>query len=120
MVAASKKHNFFHLEEYVSRFFAAHELQSTALDTDYGLFIDYQMPADKCEGLNACLYLLPKNVNNFVEINIRSGHHVNHRSNTEYYESKSGLMLSLPALDLPVQNSVSRTVCVMLQRLQMS
>ena len=33
--------------------FAAHELQSTALDPDYGLFIGYQIPADKYEGLNA-------------------------------------------------------------------
>ena len=77
--------------------FAAHELQSTALDPDYGLFIGYQMPADKYEGLNACLYLLTKNVNKCAELNIRSTNHMNHRSNTEYYESTSGLMLSLPA-----------------------
>ena len=69
------------------------------------------MPADKYEGLNACLCLLPKNVNNFAEINIRSAHHMNHRSNIEYYESKSGLMLLLSAPCLSrskqcVQNSV--------------
>ena len=99
------------MEEYVSRFFAAHELQSTALDPDYSLFIGYQMPADKYEGLNTCLCLLPNNVNNFAEINIRFAHHMNHRLNTEYYESKSGLMLSLSAPCLTrskqcVQNSL--------------
>ena len=77
------------------------------------------MPADKYEGLNACLCLLTKNVNNFAELNIRSTNHMNHRSNTEYCESTSGLMLSLPAPRLPVQNSVSRSFCVMLKRLQM-
>ena len=86
-------------------------MQSTALDPDYGLFIGYQMPADKYEGLNACLCLRPKNVNNFAEINIRSAHHMNHRSNTEYYESKPGLVLLLPAPCLTcskqcVQNSL--------------
>ena len=69
------------------------------------------MPADKYENLNRCLCLLPKNVNNFVEININSAHHMNHRSNTEYYESTSGLMLSLLAPCLTrskqcVQNSL--------------
>ena len=78
-------------------FFAAHELQRTALDPDHGLFTAYQMPADKYEGLNACLYLLTKNVNNFAELNIRSTNHMNYRLNTEYYESTSGLVLSLPA-----------------------
>ena len=38
---------FFYFKEYVSRFFAAHELQSTALDPDDGLFIGHQMPANK-------------------------------------------------------------------------
>ena len=45
---------------YVCHFSAAHELQSTALDPDYGLIIGYQMPANKHEGLNACLCLLRK------------------------------------------------------------
>ena len=40
------------------------------------------MPANKHQGLNACLCLLPKNVNNFVELNIRSAHHMNHRSSS--------------------------------------
>ena len=75
---------------------AAHELQSTAIDPDYGLFIGYQMPANKYEGLNACLYLLTKNVNNCAELNIRSTNHMNHRSNTENYESTSGPLLLLP------------------------
>ena len=92
-------------------FYAAHELQSTAVDPDYGLFIGYQMPADKYEVLNACLYLLTKNVNNFAKLNICSTNHMNHRSNTEYYESTSGLVLSLPAPCLTrskqcVQNSL--------------
>ena len=56
-------------------------------------------------GLNACLCLLPKNVNNFAEINIRSALHMNHRSNTEYYESKSGLVLSLPNLPYPFKTA---------------
>ena len=76
------------------------------------------MPADKYEGLNACLCLLPKNVNNFAEINIHSSHHIN-RSNTKHYESKSGLMLLLPAPCLTCSKQVSRTVCVMLKRLLM-
>ena len=76
--------------------FAAHELQSNDLHPDYGLFIGYQMPADKYEGLNACLCLLPKNVNNFAELNIRPTNDMNYRSNIEYYESTSGLVLSLP------------------------
>ena len=54
------------------------------------------MPADKKEGLNACLCLLPKNLKNFAELHIRSAHHMNIKSNTEYYESKSGLVLPLP------------------------
>ena len=110
---------FFHLEVYVSRFFAAHELQSTGLDPDYGLSIGYQMPSDKYEDLNACLCLLTKNVNNFAELNIRSTNHMNHRSNTEYCESTSDLMLSLPAPCLTRSKQCVRTVCVMFKRLQM-
>ena len=87
---------FLHFKDYVSYFFAAQELQSTALDPDYGLYIAYQMPADKHKGLNVSLCLLPKNVNNFAESIIRSAHHMNQRSNTEYYESTAGLVLSLP------------------------
>ena len=90
------KETFF-FKEYIFRFFAAHELQSTALDPDYGLFIGYQIPANKHEGLNVCLCLLPKNVNNFAKLKICSTHHMNHRSNTEYYECTSGLVLSLTA-----------------------
>ena len=45
------------------------------------------MPADKHEGLNACLHLLRKNLNNFAELSFRSAHRINHRLNTEYYES---------------------------------
>ena len=50
------------------RFSAAYELQRTALDPDYGLFICYQMPVDKHKGLNTCLCLLRKNLNNFAEL----------------------------------------------------
>ena len=46
------------------------------------------MPADKHEGLNTCLRLLRKNLNNLAE-GIRSAQYMNHRSNTEYYESTS-------------------------------
>ena len=87
LVATSKKQLFFHFKKYVSRFFAAHELQSTALDPDDGLFISYQMPADKHQGLKACLCLLPKDISNFAEFDMRSAYHTNHGSNTEYYES---------------------------------
>ena len=45
-------------KEYVCYFSAAHELHRIALAPDYGLFIGYQMPADKREGLNAFLFLL--------------------------------------------------------------
>ena len=58
-----------------------------ALDPDYGLFIGYQMPADKHKDLNACLRLLHKNLNNFAELSFRFAHRINHRSNTEYYKS---------------------------------
>ena len=55
-----------------------------ALDPDYDLFIGYQMPADKHKGLNACLRLLRKNLNDFAKLSFRFAHHMNHRSNTEY------------------------------------
>ena len=98
LVATSKKHNFFSIWKGMFLVFSQHtSCKNTALDPDYGLFNGYQMPADKYEGLNACLCLLPKNVNNFAKINIRFAHHINHRSNTEYYESKSGLILLLSA-----------------------
>ena len=88
-VAALEKHNFSLFERVCLRIFAAHELQSTALDPGYGLFIGYQMLADKHEGLNACLCLLRKNWNNLAEVGIRSAQYMNHRSNTEYCESTS-------------------------------
>ena len=52
LVATSKKHNFFPFGRVCFSFFAAHELQSTALDPDYGLFIGYQMSVNKHKGLN--------------------------------------------------------------------
>ena len=58
---------FLHFREYFCRFSAAHELQSTALDPDYGLFMSYQMLANQHEGLNACLCLLRKNLNDLAE-----------------------------------------------------
>ena len=71
LVATSKKHNYFSIsKENICPFSAAHELQSFAIDPDYGIrlmtmvFIGYQMPANKHEGLNACLDLLRKNLNN--------------------------------------------------------
>ena len=88
LIATLEKHNFFYLKEYVCCFSAAHELQSTALNPDYGLFIGYQMHANKHEGLNACVCLLRKNLNNLAE-GIYSAQYMNHRSNTEYYEGTS-------------------------------
>ena len=41
LVATLKKHNFFSIWKSMFLVFAAHELQSTALDPDYGLFIGY-------------------------------------------------------------------------------
>ena len=41
---------------------------TTALDPDCGLFICYQMTVDKHKGLNTCLCLLRKNLNNFDEL----------------------------------------------------
>ena len=55
-------------KDYVSRFSTAYELQSIAVDPDYGLFIGYQMPTDKHEGLKACLHLLCKDLNNLAEL----------------------------------------------------
>ena len=107
------------MEEYVSRFFAAHELQSTALDPDYGLFTAYQMPADKYEGLNACLCLLTKNMNNFTELNIRSTNHMNQDRTQSTMRVHPASCFRYQRLALPVQNSVFRTLCVMLKRLQM-
>ena len=80
---------YFYFKEYVSHLSAGHELQSTALDPDYDLFIGYQMPANKYKSLNTCLRLLHKNVNNFAELSFRElsfYNYMNHRSNTEYYE----------------------------------
>ena len=51
-VDTSKKYNFFLFQRVCLSFSTAHQLQSTALDPDYGLFIGYQMPADEHEGLN--------------------------------------------------------------------
>ena len=70
-------------------FSAAHELQSTALDVDYGLFIGYKMPADKHEGLYTCLCLRLKNLNNLTQLGIGSAQYINHRSNTDYCEGTS-------------------------------
>ena len=77
------------------------------------------MSADKYEGLNACLCLLPKNVNNFSKTNIRSANHMNHRLNTDAMKVNPASCFHYQRLALPVQNSVSRTVCVLLKRLQM-
>ena len=46
------------------------------------------MPANKNEGLNACLCLLRKNLNNLAE-GIRSVQYINPRSNTEYCKATS-------------------------------
>ena len=67
-VAPLEKYNFISISKIVFRFSAAYELQSTALDPDYGLFICYQMPVDKHKGLNTCLCLLCKNLNNFTKL----------------------------------------------------
>ena len=112
-----RKHNFFYFKEYGSRFSAAHELQSTALDPDCGLFIGYQMPAYKHEGLNACSRLLRKNMNKFAELSFRSAHPKNHTSNTEYYERLHlASCFHYQRLAIPLRNSVPRTVCVMHKR----
>ena len=59
------------------------------------------MSVDKHKGLNTCLCLLRKNLNNFTELSASDlpSHesNTNHKSNTKYYESTSGLVLSLPA-----------------------
>ena len=52
LVATLEKHNFFLFESVCLSFFRKHKFQSTALDSDYGLFIGYQMPADKHDSLN--------------------------------------------------------------------
>ena len=49
-------------------FFHSLRITNIAVDTDYGLFIGYQMPNDKHEGLKACLYLLCKDLNNLSEL----------------------------------------------------
>ena len=66
-------------------------MQSTALNPDYGLFSGYQMLAKKDEGLNTCLCLLCKNLNNLAELGIHAAQEKNHRSNTKYCESISQL-----------------------------
>ena len=68
LIAILEQHHFLLLKEYVCRLSAAYELQSTALDPDYDLFIGYQMPDGNYEGLNACLCLLPKNLKNFAKL----------------------------------------------------
>ena len=68
LVATSKKQLFIYLKDYVCRFSTAYELQSIAVDPDYDLFIGYQMPTDKHEGLKACLHLLCKDLNNLAEL----------------------------------------------------
>ena len=90
MIATLEKHNFFYLKEYVCCFSAAHELQSTAVNPDYDLFIGYEMPVDKHKDLNACVCLLRKNLNNLAE-GICAAQYMNHtrRSNTEYREGTS-------------------------------
>ena len=88
LVVILQKHNFFYLKDYACRFAAAHELQSSALDPDYGLFIGYQKPADKHKGLNTCLCLLRKNLKNLAK-DILSAQYMNHRLNTEYCEGTS-------------------------------
>ena len=64
-VATSKKHNFLSIRKIMCcRFFTVYELQTIAVDPDYGLFMGYQMPTNKYEGLKACLYLLCNDLNN--------------------------------------------------------
>ena len=56
------------------------------------------MPADKHEGLNACLCLLRKNVSNFAELSFRSAHHINYRSNADIIKvHPASIMFSLQA-----------------------
>ena len=52
------------------------------------------MPVNKNEGLNACLCLLRKNLNNLDE-GIRSAQYINPRLNTEYLRVHPALVLSL-------------------------
>ena len=60
------KHNCISISKSMLSFFSSTQLQSTHLDPDYGVFIGYQMPSEKHEGLNACLCLLRKNLNFFL------------------------------------------------------
>ena len=67
------------------------------------------MPTDKHEGLNTCLCLLRKNLNNLAE-GIRSAQHMNRRSNTEYCESTSWLRAFITNA-LPVPGSFKKIAC---------
>ena len=69
LVATSKKHNFLSIRKIMFAVFStAYELQSIAVDPDYGLFVGYQMATAKHKGLKACLHLLCKDLNNLAEL----------------------------------------------------
>ena len=95
-----KKNIIFSLyfEEYVCCFSAAYGLQSTALDSDCGLFHGYQMPVEKHKGPNACLRLLREKLNNLTELGIRADIIKDRTQNT--VRVHPGAVLSLPALYL--------------------
>ena len=56
LVATSKKHNFLSIRKIICLpFFHRLRVTNSAVDPDYDLFIGYQKPIDKHEGLKACL-----------------------------------------------------------------
>ena len=68
LVATSKKHNFLSIRKIMFAVFLQLTSYKALLFPDYGLFIGYQMPTDKHEGLKACLHLLCKDLNNLAEL----------------------------------------------------
>ena len=68
LVATSKNITFYIFERLRLPFFHSLRVTNIAVDSDYGLFIGYQMPTDKHERLKACLHLLCKDLNNLVEL----------------------------------------------------
>ena len=109
LVAKLEKPNFYQFERVFLSFFDSTRVASTALDPDYVLFISYQMFADKHEGLNACLRLLRKSLNDLAKLGIRSAQYMNHRSNTKYCESTSRPCAFITnALPVPVSFKIAR------------
>ena len=54
LVATSKNITFYLFERSRLSFFHSLRVTNIAVDSDYGLFIGYQMPTDKHESLKAC------------------------------------------------------------------